>query len=96
MAAAYFFQGLYKLLFPLFIHFSRSGRVATINALGAILNIVLCLLLVERYGLYGVAFATLAAFATIAAAMYMSHIRFYRLDLFSAFQPRKFVEAFRD
>lgn len=96
VAGGYFFQGIYKLMFPLFIHFSHSGRVATINVFGAALNIALCLLLVERYGLYGIAFATLAAFAMIAVAMYVSHARFYRLDLFSAFQPRKFVEAFRD
>ncbi|MGH2564819.1 MAG: lipopolysaccharide biosynthesis protein [Ginsengibacter sp.] len=92
----YFFQGLYKLMFPIFIHFSRSGTVATINAVGAFINLALCILLINKYGLYGIAFATLIAFMLIAVSMYIYLRKFFNLQLFGPIQIKRFLNALRD
>lgn len=96
VVGGYFFQGIYKLMFPFFIHFSRSGLVAVINVLGAVVNFSMSVLLIERFGLYGVAFSTLLSFGLISVAMFLCQKRFFGLDLFVPFDAKRFVNALRN
>ena len=70
VALAYLFNGLYfVMLAPLMLD-KRTGAVSAATWAGALVNIALNLLLIPRYGMMGAAWATLAAYASMAAAVW--------------------------
>jgi O-antigen/teichoic acid export membrane protein len=71
VAVGYIFNGIYvNMLAPVTIA-KRSERVAYATALGAAVNIGTNLLWIPRWGMLGAAWATLAAYAAMAAALYL-------------------------
>jgi O-antigen/teichoic acid export membrane protein len=67
---AYLFNGLYfVMLAPLMLD-KRTGAVSAATWAGAAVNIALNWLLIPRYGMMGAAWATLAAYAAMAAAVW--------------------------
>lgn len=70
VALAYLFNGLYfVMLAPLMLD-KRTGAVSAATWAGALVNLGLNLLLIPRYGMMGAAWATLAAYAAMAAAVW--------------------------
>ena len=71
VAVGYIFNGIYiNMLAPVTLA-KRSERVAYATALGALVNIGANLLWIPRWGMLGAAWATLAAYAAMAAALYL-------------------------
>jgi len=67
---AYLFNGLYfVMLAPLMLD-KRTGAVSAATWAGAIVNLLLTLLLIPRLGMMGAAWATLAAYMAMAAAVW--------------------------
>lgn len=67
---AYLFNGLYfVMLAPLMLD-KRTGAVSAATWTGAVVNIALNWLLIPRLGMMGAAWATLAAYASMAAAVW--------------------------
>lgn len=70
VALAYLFNGLYfVMLAPLMLD-KRTGAVSAATWAGAAVNVGLNLILIPRYGMMGAAWATLAAYAAMAAAVW--------------------------
>ena len=67
---AYLFNGLYfVMLAPLMLD-KRTGAVSAATWAGAVMNIALNWLLIPRLGMMGAAWATLAAYAAMAVAVW--------------------------
>ena len=70
VALAYLFNGLYfVMLAPLMLD-KRTGAVSAATWAGAIVNVGLNVLLIPRLGMMGAAWATLAAYAAMAVAVW--------------------------
>ncbi|MBI4061006.1 MAG: oligosaccharide flippase family protein [Elusimicrobia bacterium] len=70
VALAYLFNGLYfVMLAPLMLD-KRTGAVSAATWAGALVNVLLNALLIPRIGMMGAAWATLAAYAAMAAAVW--------------------------
>lgn len=62
LIAAYSFEGLRKPVTELLNHLDKVKTVGTITFVAAILNIVLNIVLINKFGIYGAAYATLISF----------------------------------
>jgi len=67
---AYLFNGLYFIMLAPLMLDKRTGAVSAATWAGALTNLGLNAALIPRYGMMGAAWATLAAFAAMAAAVW--------------------------
>ncbi|HVA67487.1 MAG TPA: oligosaccharide flippase family protein [Elusimicrobiota bacterium] len=80
VALGYIFNGVYiNLLAPVTLA-RKTDRVAYATAIGAAVNIVAIFAWTPRWGMIGTAWATLAAYVAMAAALYVMASKIYPID----------------
>ncbi|MDX6768978.1 MAG: oligosaccharide flippase family protein [Elusimicrobiota bacterium] len=67
----YLLAGLYYVMLAPLMVAGRTGAVAVATACGAAVNLAALLLLIPRWGMLGAAWATAAAYAAMAASVYL-------------------------
>jgi O-antigen/teichoic acid export membrane protein len=77
---AFFFLGLYLVTVLPFFHAKRTAKLPLLSGLSAVVNIVLNLLLVPRYGAMAAAWTTLVAYILLFVSVSVAAGRFYAID----------------
>jgi O-antigen/teichoic acid export membrane protein len=77
--AGYLFHALYGILQPSLLQARRVGFLWAVSCVALVANIGLNFLWIPRWGMYGAAYATMAAYAIEAALMYVYAQRVYPL-----------------
>jgi len=73
----YLFNGIYvNLMAGIYIE-KKTAHLPYITGIGAITNVVANLLFIPRFGMFGAAWATLLAYATMAAAIYFVSQKYF-------------------
>ena len=77
---AYLFNGLYQVFIAGIYIKEKTLYVPMMTGLGAIVNIVLCFVLIPILNITGAAFATLAAYIVMSSGYYIVTQKFYRIE----------------
>ncbi|MEO8398503.1 MAG: oligosaccharide flippase family protein [Ignavibacteriaceae bacterium] len=77
---AYLFNGMYIIFLAGIYIKEKSSYAPLITGLGALVNVIVNILLIPLMGIMGAAFATLAAYLTLAVGMFVVTQKFYRIE----------------
>jgi O-antigen/teichoic acid export membrane protein len=82
VAMAYATRGAYQVFFPILVHIRKTFFLAFSTMAAACLNIALNLMLIERYGAIGAAYATFAAYSASALLVFWYQHRNFTMPWF--------------
>ena len=80
IALAYIFHALYLLQLPGIYLLVKSGWIAWVRGVGAVLNITLNFLLIPTYGIVGAAVATCISYLLIAVLFYIINQKIFTIS----------------
>lgn len=79
VALSYFFHALYKISTRILVYAKQTTKLSLCTLASAIINIVLNVLWIPRYGIMGAAWATLVSFAFLFLVTFLLSDKYYRV-----------------
>ena len=79
VALSYFFHALYKISTRILVYVKQTAKLSLCTMISAIINIVLNILWIPRYGIMGAAWATLFSFAFLFLVSYLFARKYYQV-----------------
>jgi len=71
-------NGMYKIVVNYMFYYKKTGLLAIITCLAALVNVFMCWILVPVYGLLGAAVATTIAFFVMFILVYIQYLKIYK------------------